>query len=66
MQKAPGVICLAVGAVLLYWGYHISQSVGSQFNNAFTGSPGDKPMWLYIVGAILVAVGIGQLVWKRK
>ena len=66
MQKAPGVICLVVGAVLLYWGYHISQSVGSQFTNAFTGSPGDKPMWLYIGGAILVAVGIGQLVWKRK
>ena len=66
MQKAPGVIYLAVRAVLLYWGYHISQSVGSQFSNAFTGSPEDKPMLLYIGGAILIAAGIGQLVWKRK
>ena len=66
MQKAPGVICLVVGAVLVYWGYHMSQSVGSQISNAFSGSPGDKPMLLYIGGAILIVVGIGQLVWRRK
>ena len=66
MQKAPGVICLVVGAVLVYWGYHMSQSVGSQISNAFSGSPGDKPMLLYIGGAILIVAGIGQLVWKRK
>jgi hypothetical protein len=66
MQKLPGVICLVVGGALVYWGHHMSQSVGSQINNAFSGSPGDKPMLLYIGGAILIIAGIGQLVWKRK
>jgi Protein of unknown function (DUF3185) len=66
MQKVSGLICLVVGAILIYWGYNMSQAVGSQINNLVTGSPGDKPMLLYIGGAILVLFGCGQLAWKGK
>jgi hypothetical protein len=55
-----------VGGVLLYWGYNMSQAVGAQTNELVTGSPGDKPMLLYIGGAVLVLAGLGQLVWKGK
>ena len=66
MNKVSGLICLVVGGILIYWGYNLSQGVGSQINNLFNGSPGDKPMLLYIGGAILVLVGFGQLAWKGK
>lgn len=66
MNKISGLICLVVGGLLLYWGYNMSQSAGSQLNNLVNGSPGDKPMLCYIGGAILVLAGIGQLAWKRK
>jgi hypothetical protein len=66
MKKASGLICLVVGGMLLYWGYHLSQTVGSQLNNLVNGSPGDKPMLFYMGGAILVLAGLGQVVWRRK
>jgi hypothetical protein len=66
MNKVSGLICLVVGGILIYWGYNLSQGVGSQINNLFNGSPGDKPMLLYIGGSILVLVGFGQLAWKGK
>ena len=66
MQKVSGLICLVVGGLLIYWGYNMAHAVGSQINNFVTGSPGDKPMLLYIGGAILVIVGFGQVVWKGK
>lgn len=66
MNKISGVTCLVVGGLLLYWGYNMSQTAGSQLNNLVNGNPGDKPMLFYIGGAILVLAGIGQVAWKRK
>jgi hypothetical protein len=43
--------------VLLYFGYTASQSVGSQFKSAFSGSMSDKAMMYYVGGAILAGVG---------
>jgi len=62
--KLIGIILLIAGLALLLWGYNISQSIGSQFEQAFTGSPGDKPMLLYIGGGILAAAGIFQILRK--
>jgi nitrate reductase gamma subunit len=66
MNKLIGLICLAVGIVLLFWGHNVAQAVNSQVKNLFTGEPTDKAMYLYIGGAVLCAVGVFQLVWKRK
>ena len=66
MNKAIAAGCLVGGVLLIVWGRNMAQSVGGQLQNAFTGSPGDKPMWLYIGGAILCAVGLFQLLWNRK
>jgi hypothetical protein len=66
MNKISGLICLVVGALLIYWGYNLSQAVGAKINNLINGSPGDKPMLLYIGGAILVLAGCGQVAWKGK
>lgn len=66
MQKVSGLICLVVGGLLVYWGYNMSQAVGSRVTNLVSGSPGDKPMLLYIAGAILLTFGLGSIVWKGK
>ena len=66
MQKGIGVICLVVGVLLIVWGYNMAQSVGGRVTNLFTGSPGDKPMWLYIGGAVLGALGLYQIFSGKK
>jgi len=66
MNKLIGLICLTLGVVFLIWGHNVAQAVNSQVKNLFTGEPTDKAMYLYTGGAVLCAVGVFQLVWKRK
>jgi hypothetical protein len=66
MNNAIAAACLVGGVLLILWGHNMASSIGGELQNTFTGSPGDKPMLLYIVGGILCAAGIVQLVWKRK
>lgn len=57
-----GIALLVIGVGLLIWGYNISQSVSGQLSSAFSGSPGDKAMILYIAGGICAALGIFKLI----
>lgn len=66
MKKGIGIVCLVAGVLLIVWGYNLSQSVGGQFNRIFTGSPGDKPIWLYIGGAVLCVAGASQIYLGKK
>jgi len=66
MQKAIGVACLVVGVLLLVWGHNMSQSVGSQLKEAFTGSPTDKSMYFYIGGVVLSVFGVFRIFWSGK
>ena len=50
MQKGIGIICVVVGVPLLVWGHNLAQSIGRKLENVFVGSPGDKPVHLYIAG----------------
>lgn len=61
-KKMIGIILLVVGIVLIGWGYSIADSVSGQLSSAFSGSPGDKAMILYITGGICAALGIFRLV----
>lgn len=63
--RVVGIVLLAVGVVLLYFGYNASQSVGSQLSSAFSGSMSDKAMMFYVGGAVLAAVG-AFLAFLRK
>lgn len=61
-KKIIGIVLLVVGVVLIGWGYSIADSVSGQLSSAFSGSPGDKAMILYIAGGICAAIGIFRLV----
>ena len=66
MQKGLGLICPVVGVVLIVWGHNLAQSIGGQLQIAFTGSPGDKPMWLCLGVGVLCALGVFQIIVVKK
>ena len=66
MRKIVGVVCLVVGVLLIVWAHDLAQSVGGQLEKVFTGSPGDKPRWLYIGGGVLCALGLFQIFFGKK
>ena len=65
MQKGIGIICVVSGVLLLVWGHNMAQSVGGQLQNVFTGSPGDRPMQLYLGGTALGLFGLFLVFWKK-
>lgn len=66
VRTGLGVILLVVGTWLLVWGHNLARSIGGQLQNAFTGSPGDKPMHLYIGGVVMLLLGLFLIFFKRK
>lgn len=66
MQRGVGIICVVGSVLLLVWGHNLAQSVGGRLQNVFTGSPGDKPMHLYLVGTALGLFGLFLIFWKKK
>ena len=63
MQNVTGIIFIALGVCLLVWGRNIADSFGSQVQQAFTGAPTDRAMYLYIGGIVLGILGVAQMVW---
>jgi hypothetical protein len=62
MNKIVSLALLVGGVVLIVYGLHASDSIGSSFSRFFTGSPTDKTVWLLIGGIAAAAVGAGGLV----
>jgi len=61
-----GIIALAVGAVLLYFGYNASQAPIDQISNTLTGRYTDNTMWYVIGGVAMVATGIAVTLFGRR
>lgn len=57
MNRPVSLVLLIVGVILLIYGFAASDSIGSDFSRAFTGSPTDKTIWLLVGGAICAIVG---------
>ncbi|MCH8531090.1 MAG: DUF3185 family protein [Saccharospirillum sp.] len=58
MIKAIGLVLIVVGAGLAFWGYQLSDSVGSQLTEAITGSEPEEVMIRYIAGAASFVAGL--------
>ena len=56
-KKIIGIALVIIGIVLLFWGYQMSESLGSQLSKTLTGSFSDKVMWTAIGGIASVIVG---------
>jgi hypothetical protein len=58
MNNIVGLAILAIGIVLLVFGFNASHSFSSDVSRAFTGNPTDKSIWLLVGGAVAVIVGL--------
>lgn len=58
MNNIVGLGVLAVGIVLLIFGFNESHSFSSDVSRFFSGNPTDKSMWLMIGGAAAVVIGL--------
>ena len=55
--KVISIILLAVGIMLIIWGFSASDSISSDASRFFTGSPTNKTMWLLIGGVVMALAG---------
>ena len=58
VTRILGIALLVIGAGLLWWGYQLSDSIGSQLTETISGSMPDDVMIRYISGAVSFAVGL--------
>jgi hypothetical protein len=53
-----GLSILALGIVLLIFGFNESQSFSSDVSRFFTGNPTDRSVWMLIGGIVAVIAGL--------
>ena len=58
MKNIVGLAILALGIVLLIFGFNESQSFSSDFSRFFTGKPTNHSMWLIAGGVVSVITGL--------
>ncbi|MCC5940374.1 MAG: DUF3185 family protein [Balneolaceae bacterium] len=65
MKKMISAGLVVGGLILLYFGYQEYQSIGSEIQEAFTGSPDSSVMWMLIGGAVATIAGLVGLFYKK-
>ncbi|HET7624263.1 MAG TPA: DUF3185 family protein [Verrucomicrobiae bacterium] len=66
MNNIIGLAILALGIVLLIFGFNESHSFSSDVSRVFTGNPTDRSIWFIAGGAVAVIVGIFLALSARK
>jgi multisubunit Na+/H+ antiporter MnhB subunit len=66
MNNIVGLAILALGIVLLIFGFNESHSFTSDVSRTFTGNPTDRSMWLIVGGAVAVIAGIAVALTGRR
>ncbi len=62
-NQTLGIALIAAGAVLAYFGYQASQSLGEQVYETFTGRFSDSTTWYFVFGAVATVAGL--LIMRR-
>lgn len=52
-----GITLLAVGGVLVLWGYNESESLGSRLTRLYSGNATQNTLYYYIGGGICLVLG---------
>jgi multisubunit Na+/H+ antiporter MnhB subunit len=66
MNNIVGIAIIALGVVLLVFGFNESHSMASDVSKTFTGNPTNHSMWLIIGGAVAVIAGIAMSLMGRR
>ncbi|MDX1590486.1 MAG: DUF3185 family protein [Balneolaceae bacterium] len=65
MKKMISSGLLVGGLLLLYFGYQEYQSISSEVNEFFTGSPDKQALWMMIGGSVAAIAGLAGLISKK-
>jgi len=57
LNRLTGIALLAVGGVLVLWGYNESESLGSHLTRLYSGNPTQNTLYYYIGGGICLILG---------
>lgn len=60
-NRIIGIVLLVAGAILLYFGFQASQSVGEQVVEGVTGSFTDNTVWYFVLGGAAAVGGLFML-----
>jgi hypothetical protein len=63
-KKLIGIVLLALGAILLYFGFNASQAPAEEIGEALTGKYSDNTMMYLIGGGVAAVAGLFMLVKK--
>lgn len=63
-SKLIGIVLLALGAILLYFGFNATESVREEIGEAITGRYSDETMMYLIGGGVAVVAGLFLLLKK--
>jgi hypothetical protein len=66
MNNIAGLAILALGVVLLIFGFNESHSFSSDVSRTFTGNPTNHSIWLIAGGAVAVVAGIAVSLTGRS
>ncbi|MEX0739654.1 MAG: DUF3185 family protein [Pseudohongiella sp.] len=64
-KQLLGLILLVVGAIMLYFGWQSTQSVGDQLTEAMTGRFTDETM-LFLIGGVIALVAGAYFALGRR
>jgi hypothetical protein len=64
MKKFVWVGLLVAGVVFLVLGFQAMNSLESDVNRVFRGTPTDKSVWMLVGGGLCALVGLGGLLKK--
>lgn len=64
-NRTLALVLLVVGAILLFFAYQSSQSLGDQVTEAVTGRFTDSTTWFLILGAAAAVAGVGLLLFGK-
>lgn len=61
-NRIIGMVLLAVGIILLVFGFQASESLGEQLHESFTGRFTESTTWYFILGAAGTVAGLALLI----
>lgn len=65
-SKLVGLVLIVLGAILLYFGFTATDSIGEQVVEGVTGRYTDQTMWYLIGGGVSAVAGLALLMFGRK
>ena len=66
IQRIIGLVLLAIGVALLFFGYNASQSVGERIVEGVTGHFTNQTMWFLIGGIATIVGGAALTFWGGR